>query len=78
MNEPSVRSAVIFWVGALNNGPAVAGPAAPVPTALLRLKRPVSELSDKSFKATLTLPSIIILENLRAVEGWSAVSLVGG
>ena len=40
----------------------------------LRLKRPVPELSVKSFIAPHT---IINLENLWAVETWSAVSLVG-
>ena len=43
-----------------------------------RLRRPVAELLDKSFKGALTLPSIIILEKLRAVEASSAVSLFGG
>jgi len=33
---------------------------------------------DKSFKAALTLPSIIILEKLQAEEASSAVSLFGG
>ena len=35
VNESSVRSAVIFGVSALSIGLAAAGPAAPVPTALL-------------------------------------------
>jgi len=43
-----------------------------------RLRRPVAELLDKSFKGALTLPSIIILEKLRAVEASSAVSFFGG
>ena len=54
VNESSVSSAVIInlflEVGALNIGPAAAGPAAPVPTALQQLGSQIGN-SDNSRSA---------------------------